>query len=98
MCVSCELSGSASTAYCQVWISHNAPSPRCHPGPGREHSASIGPTIAMQAIEVEYFGHRSVASTRPNYNTLYADPRKLVHMPELHHGKCLRERWQFSLD
>ncbi|KAJ3520990.1 hypothetical protein NMY22_g12501 [Coprinellus aureogranulatus] len=39
----------------------------CHPGPGSERSASIGPTIAMQAIEVEYKGHSAHAGAAPWY-------------------------------
>jgi hypothetical protein len=34
--------------------------PRCHPGPGIPHSSSVGTSIAMQQIDVEYFGHRFV--------------------------------------
>jgi hypothetical protein len=30
---------------------------RCHPGPGPPHSVSLGTSIALQGIEVEYFGH-----------------------------------------
>ena len=33
---------------------------RCHPGPGIPHSSSIGTSIAMQQIDVEYFGLRFV--------------------------------------
>lgn len=32
-------------------------SPRSHPAPGIPHSSSVGPSIAMQQIDVEYFGH-----------------------------------------
>ena len=34
--------------------------PRCHPEPGIPHSSSVGTSIAMQQIDVEYFGHRFV--------------------------------------
>ena len=33
---------------------------RSHPGPGIAHSASVGGSIAMQQIDIEYFGHRFV--------------------------------------
>ncbi|KAJ2930843.1 hypothetical protein H1R20_g6258, partial [Candolleomyces eurysporus] len=34
----------------------------CHPSPGAPASASIGTTIAMQAIDIEYFGHSAHAA------------------------------------
>ncbi|TEB36562.1 hypothetical protein FA13DRAFT_1622993 [Coprinellus micaceus] len=51
----------------------------CHPGPGREHSASIGPTIAMQAIEVEYFGHSAHAGAAPWEGTNALDAAFLAY-------------------
>jgi hypothetical protein len=33
---------------------------RSHPSPGPTLTVCLGPTIAMQKVEVEYFGHASV--------------------------------------
>jgi len=30
---------------------------RCHPGPGPAKSVGVGSSLAVQSIEVEYFGH-----------------------------------------
>lgn len=30
---------------------------RCHPGPGPAHTAALGPCLAFQGVEVEFFGH-----------------------------------------
>lgn len=32
----------------------------CHPGPGPSGSFGTGPSLAVQSIQVEYFGHTSV--------------------------------------
>ncbi|TFK39859.1 hypothetical protein BDQ12DRAFT_514616 [Crucibulum laeve] len=37
----------------------------CHPGPGFPHSTSVGSSIAMQPIEVEYFGRSAHAGAAP---------------------------------
>ena len=34
--------------------------PRCHPDPFLPNSSRVGTSIAMQQIDVEYFGHRFV--------------------------------------
>lgn len=36
-----------------------------HPGPGPSHSVGIGPSLAVQSIEIEYFGHTAHASAAP---------------------------------
>lgn len=51
----------------------------CHPSPGNERSASIGPTIAMQAIEVEYFGHSAHAGAAPWEGTNALDAAFLAY-------------------
>lgn len=37
----------------------------CHPGPGPAHTAALGSCLAMQGLEVEFFGHTSHASAAP---------------------------------
>ncbi|KAG2011851.1 aminoacylase 1-like protein 2 [Coprinopsis cinerea AmutBmut pab1-1] len=51
----------------------------CHPSPGEPHSASIGPTIAMQAIEVEFFGHSAHAGAAPWEGTNALDAAFLAY-------------------
>ncbi|EPQ52815.1 amidohydrolase [Gloeophyllum trabeum ATCC 11539] len=36
-----------------------------HPGPGPNHSIGIGPSLAVQSIEIEYHGHTAHASASP---------------------------------
>ncbi|TFK45850.1 hypothetical protein OE88DRAFT_1715241 [Heliocybe sulcata] len=36
-----------------------------HPGPGPNHSIGIGPSLAVQSIEIEFFGHTAHASAAP---------------------------------
>ncbi|KAL0953821.1 hypothetical protein HGRIS_005001 [Hohenbuehelia grisea] len=51
----------------------------CHPGPGPAHSASTGTTIAMQSIEVEYFGHSAHAGAAPWEGTNALDAAFLAY-------------------
>ncbi|KAF5338342.1 hypothetical protein D9611_012459 [Ephemerocybe angulata] len=51
----------------------------CHPSPGSERSASVGPTIAMQAIEVEYFGQSAHAGAAPWEGTNALDAAFLAY-------------------
>ncbi|PVF97123.1 hypothetical protein CPB86DRAFT_760956 [Serendipita vermifera] len=37
----------------------------CHPGPGPKLSSGTGPSLALNRIEVEYFGHTAHASAAP---------------------------------
>jgi len=37
----------------------------CHPGPGPSGSFGTGPSLAIQSIQVEYFGHTAHASAAP---------------------------------
>ncbi|KAF8817418.1 amidohydrolase [Phlegmacium glaucopus] len=37
----------------------------CHPAPGMPYSSSVGATIALQQIDVEYFGHGAHAGAAP---------------------------------
>ncbi|KAL6305230.1 hypothetical protein BKA93DRAFT_731758 [Sparassis latifolia] len=37
----------------------------CHPSPGPLHSVSVGPCLACQTIEVEFFGHTAHAAWAP---------------------------------
>ncbi|KAJ7577107.1 hypothetical protein C8J56DRAFT_380072 [Mycena floridula] len=51
----------------------------CHPSPGTTHSASIGPTVAMQSFEVEYFGHTAHAGSAPWEGTNALDAAFLAY-------------------
>ncbi|KXN92424.1 Peptidase M20 domain-containing protein 2 [Leucoagaricus sp. SymC.cos] len=51
----------------------------CHPGAGRLNSTSIGSTTAMQAIEVEYFGHSAHAGAAPWEGTNAQDAAFLAY-------------------
>ncbi|TFK29663.1 aminoacylase 1-like protein 2 [Coprinopsis marcescibilis] len=51
----------------------------CHPAPGDPLSASIGPTIAMQPIEVEFFGHSAHAGAAPWEGTNALDAAFLAY-------------------
>lgn len=35
---------------------------RCHPGPGREHTVGLAGGLAVQSIDVGFFGHTFVLS------------------------------------
>ncbi|KAI0923499.1 hypothetical protein AcV5_009025 [Taiwanofungus camphoratus] len=37
----------------------------CHPSPGALHSASLGPSLASQPLEIEFFGHGAHAAWAP---------------------------------
>ena len=41
------------TCYC-IWLILLR---RCHPGPGQDNYTSVATTLAMDAINLEYFGH-----------------------------------------
>ncbi|KAJ2918695.1 hypothetical protein MD484_g1782, partial [Candolleomyces efflorescens] len=51
----------------------------CHPSPGAPSSASIGTTIAMQAIDIEYFGHSAHAGAAPWEGTNALDAAFLAY-------------------
>jgi len=37
----------------------------CHPGPGELHTAGVGPSLASQPLDVEFFGHGAHAAWAP---------------------------------
>ncbi|PFH51825.1 hypothetical protein AMATHDRAFT_74704 [Amanita thiersii Skay4041] len=51
----------------------------CHPSPGLPHSISVGTTIAMQQIDVEYFGHSAHAGAAPWEGTNALDAAFLAY-------------------
>ncbi|EIN09567.1 hypothetical protein PUNSTDRAFT_113017 [Punctularia strigosozonata HHB-11173 SS5] len=51
----------------------------CHPGPGPAHSVGLGPSLAMQALEIEFFGHTSHAAAAPWEGTNSLDAAFLAY-------------------
>ncbi|TFK75009.1 amidohydrolase [Pluteus cervinus] len=51
----------------------------CHPGPGLPRSISVGTTIAMQEIEIEYYGHSAHAGAAPWEGTNALDAAFLAY-------------------
>ncbi|KDQ54400.1 hypothetical protein JAAARDRAFT_38566 [Jaapia argillacea MUCL 33604] len=51
----------------------------CHPGPGPAHSVGLGSSLAVQNIEVEYFGHTAHASAAPWEGTNALDAAFLAY-------------------
>lgn len=51
----------------------------CHPAPGIPHSACVGTSIAMQDIEVEYFGQSAHAAAAPWEGTNALDAAFLAY-------------------
>ncbi|RXW21660.1 hypothetical protein EST38_g4189 [Candolleomyces aberdarensis] len=61
----------------------------CHPSPGAPASASIGTTIAMQAIDIEYFGHSAHAGAAPCISLL----RQQIKPDQRIHGIIQGKDW-----